>query len=205
MGEVILALDPAKRRCGWALFAYGRLDSCGVNYVEGEDAEGLGIVETGIRLAPWSHLRPDVIVWEMPQIYGKGKARPMDILHFAVVGGVIAAKVAEGAKIVEVLPREWKGQRPKYVTQRLVDKDSRVDNTLLETAEVPKRYQGDMYDAIGIGLWYLDQPREENTGDAATTELFRPDYIPRLGPGMGRTGKLLPSPVEIDEDFFTRG
>lgn len=142
----LLALDPGKQRCGWALYEAGALRGAGV-WVAPLPALGRDVP-----------LARDVVV-EVPQVYGAGRdpADPNDLVDLSVSAGFVAAR-AEPSRVRLVRPREWKGQLPKDVCARRARgrlTGDEIEVAEREVARVPARFRGDAWDAIGVGLWAL--------------------------------------------------
>lgn len=152
----ILALDPGKRRCGWACLINGKLTSCGCLRSENSSIEHSALEMVGSRI--WTPF--DLIVYEKPQIYATGKARPSDLVDLAIVGAIIATQVSS-KRILAIHPKDWKGQRPKSVTEAIVrDRLPSIQGWLDITK---KKFHNDVYDAAGIALWAYEKFDQSKT------------------------------------------
>lgn len=102
----------------------------------------------------------EAVVIELPQVYGvdKSKVDPNDLIAVAAVAGGIMETYARLSNVKHkllVLPAEWKGQTKKVVTKNRCLADLRrreLENVMLVKSA---KQNENIYDAIGIGLWYL--------------------------------------------------
>ena len=141
-GRAFIAADPGAA-CGLAVFdAHGRL----VRAVQCKLLDGVELVRE-------LHLP---IAVEKPQIYPHARARPNDLITLAVRAGQLIGAAPRGEAIT-VLPREWKGQNDKSVTQRrviaLLDGAERAYLAGVTAAMKPSAKDDDMQDAIALGLF----------------------------------------------------
>ncbi len=140
-----LAIDPGVST-GWAYFdADHKLVRCGA----GDDVPPIE-----------GHLSPvHVLVIERPQIYTarQMKGDPNDIVTLALqAGGYMYRFKAQGAKVVTVLPGEWKGQVPKDIHHPRIFKKLSLEEAAvcgLGGKGLGKKALADMMDAIGIGQY----------------------------------------------------
>lgn len=105
------------------------------------------------------------LVMEVPQIYKetqnrdkKGHQRdPNDLIDLAGVLGAILGRCDENTAVDwSPLPREWKGQLPKAITQKRVDE--RLEEGETETIEWPiASLRHNVYDALHLGIIYLER------------------------------------------------
>lgn len=143
----LVALDPAKRRCGIALFRHGRLYcTCTIKTRKADALPGavLGWVElqTGIL--------PGKLKWvaETPAIYERDTAsRPklaglFDLIRSIEHQGILVERITP--------PSRWKGNISKTATKHRVLKQLHnfERDRMLDREE-------DTFDAVGLGLWYL--------------------------------------------------
>ena len=96
---------------------------------------------------------PELVVVELPQVYGQRRTDAGDLVDLAVLVGRIE-EVLRGSRVIEVRPAAWKGQTPKDVVGR------RVEGALSSMewgrlAPCPASRRHNLLDAIGIGLWRL--------------------------------------------------
>lgn len=160
----LLAIDPGKLECGWALFENGVLDKAGLarNPVHKPGAEGPDVwLETTKQiLEEVSAERPDVLVMEIPQVYKQGqqKGDQKDLVELAGVDGCIRGLFCLADKCVVYRPAQWKGQTPKPIhNKRVMAKLTQAEIKTFEadTADVPRSLLHNVVDAVGIGLFYL--------------------------------------------------
>lgn len=159
---MIISIDPGKFKVAYAIW-----DPQSYTLV----SAGLVIVSAGhdlSRVAAWAVVaywvdvelgissgKPVDMIVEIPEIYRDAKKTdPNDLIDLAGVVGAIASKICVGSVVWSPLPKEWKGQLPKHVTQ------SRVDAKLsdLEKSKIKwpaKHLKHNTYDAIHLGLTYL--------------------------------------------------
>lgn len=131
---ILLAIDPGKHKYGWAKFNGTRLVDCGL----------------APSFAPPPVRKVGILMREWPQVYSnlaqKKKTDPNDLLDLTECLGYIRATVKHD-EIIDVRPREWKGQVPKGICHdRIVKKLSAAEMKIW-----PKDHN--IRDAIGIGLY----------------------------------------------------
>lgn len=98
------------------------------------------------------------LVVEVPQVYsGPREEDPNDLIDLAGVCGAIAAKVLCGRVEWSPKPREWKGQAPKRITVARVDERLKAEETELIEWPSVKRFEQDVYDALHLGIVYLER------------------------------------------------
>jgi hypothetical protein len=166
---VVVAMDPGIRGCGLAMFEAGRLKHA--TYVRNptrKGSDGLAITTMGLAvgstaktwLAPRAKDTPLVCCVEMPQVYahGKGEGDPNDLIPLAAVDGALLTALPWSATVT-YRPRVWKGTiDPDILTARLC---STAPGALLypdehtHTDKVCTSLAHNMWDAVGIGLYYL--------------------------------------------------
>ena len=97
------------------------------------------------------------LVAEIPQVYTGPQAEDRnDLIDLAGVVGAISASPLITSVQWSPLPREWKQQIPKEVTQQRVDKRLSAE----EKAKIKwpaKSLAHNVYDAIHLGLVYLER------------------------------------------------
>lgn len=135
MTDVLVAVDPGKHACGWAVFYDGHLYTC-----------GLGEIPNMFRY-------PDDLVVEIPQIYQQRKWQgdPKALVEVAFAAGRSTAWHPEPHTI---RPHDWKGSRPKDICNR-VTMNALTDEEKDLIPTLPKTKLHNVIDAIGIGLWRL--------------------------------------------------
>lgn len=161
---MILTVDPGLRMCGAALWTRdGRLVSGALIKGAAEDRDAkawatmAGEVWEWTKLETWRLQTAPVTFWvsEFPKVYtvGKSKGDPDDLLQLAGVVGALTGKLGPG-EIVR--PYQWKGQVPKPVMVERIK--SKLTAEELELVRLPraKSLHHNIWDAVGIGLWYFD-------------------------------------------------
>lgn len=144
--RTLLALDPSVTATGWAFFEDGKVKDAGV----------LSRVDEfrGTELQVFRTTRPDILVVEIPQVYGRNSmVDENDLIAVAVTAGVFIGSII-CKELVTVRPAKWKGQVPKSIhNERVLAKLSADERDLL--LDIPKSKLHNAIDAIGIGLWHL--------------------------------------------------
>lgn len=153
----LVAIDPAVRCSGWALFREGRLVSCGV-------VEAKSIPEALKAAALWASRLPTdreySTIIEYPQVYrpGTSKVDPNDVVGIGIVGGGYAAALVAKGPIEFVEPARWKGQAPKEVVHERARKVLAAWESQVLTAGLmllSDKKSLDALDAVSLGLWKL--------------------------------------------------
>jgi hypothetical protein len=143
-----IAVDPGKTLIGWAVFDGRKLESCGLSRLY-EVRDMVCLMRTG---------HAEMVV-EKPQVYPhqRLKGDPNDLIDVALAAGCVAEMGhANGMAVEFVLPRRWKGQRPKDVCNALtLDLMLPHEKGLLKKTGVIKSKRHNVLDAIGIGLWRI--------------------------------------------------
>lgn len=101
--------------------------------------------------------RPLTIVAELPQVYraGRSKADPNDLVKLAFWLGVKVGSCRYD-ELHLVLPNRWKGTVPKDIMQTRIDEAlSEDERRVLDSFKIQKSLKHNLYDAVGIGLWFL--------------------------------------------------
>ncbi len=143
-GVTGLSIDPGVKGCGVACWIDGRL-------LAAEYAKDVGM------FAPF-----DVLVIELPVVYtqSKWKGDPNDLIELAYVVGRLAERAERwGAEIVRYKPREWAGQVPKEIRWERAEKLLSEDERAKIDWPTAKGLRHNVFDAIGIGLFYLERRR----------------------------------------------
>lgn len=160
--EYTLAVDPGARACGFAVFYGKTLVKCGLVRTRAKTTAGQAMdFETLFHRHIQKH--PTLII-ERPEVYNQRnqKGDPNDLIGLGLIGGVVAGAVQPKA-LVLTLPKEWKGQTPKDIHHARIeaklspDEEARVSCAVAYGAPdtVPASLLHNVYDSIGIGLWYL--------------------------------------------------
>jgi hypothetical protein len=97
------------------------------------------------------------VIVEIPQVYdGPQEEDRNDLIDLAGVVGAIVANKRVDSVIWSPLPREWKGQLPKEITQKRVDQKL-SDEEKKRIIWPAKSLRHNTYDAIHLGLTYLEK------------------------------------------------
>jgi hypothetical protein len=168
-----LAVDPSIASTGVSLFRDGKLVAVTVARVKTSHAPmGQRCLTMAHKVVDWIAVlkaRPQILVFEWPQIYRatKSKGSPADLVPMAGVGmgiaGVLSIALAarqQELQVLTYLPGEWTGQLPKNtkvdgvkfsprakrIAEHLTDEE-------LEIWDTTRSH--DAIDSIGIGLYSL--------------------------------------------------
>jgi len=142
----IVALDPAKRRCGVAV----------LNTTEGE-----GVLEYALTLRSGDTLSTSRkvarligglggkvnLIAEWPVDYASGRSKHKDLVSLRLMVGHVERLT--GLKASRVKPFGWKGNLPKAVCERRIEARLTIPERLAMTDTT-----NDTWDAVGIALWY---------------------------------------------------
>lgn len=149
----LITIDPGVKT-GVAVFEKGLLRHCGL--LSYDNSQLFGYAIQGIfELSP-----PGRLVVEVPRIYNRKrwKGDPNDLILNAIIAGICIGKSAEYCIAEEVHVTDWKGQRPKDVDNAYTRKILSGDElAVLHNERIPKSYEHNVVDAIGIGLWKLER------------------------------------------------
>lgn len=151
----VLAIDPGLRACGVANFVDGVLDEA--SYLKADRVEGDGPDAWREMVATIDHMYvpPDLLVFEQPGAYKSDTARrTLDLQGLIGVCGFMCGKWQMEA--IRYRPREWKGTIPdEMINERI---KSRLSESELGRVILPaKSYQHNVWNAIGVGLKYLNR------------------------------------------------
>jgi Holliday junction resolvasome RuvABC endonuclease subunit len=161
----LLAIDPAIRAVGWALFINNYLHNCGV-ILQYKGKENLihSILEAYQQILILE--KPDFLVIEKPHISINRAADPNDLIKVALVTGICLSLCPHYAhRIWLPTPQEWKGNTPKLITyHRTVEKFNKHERFIVEEdlKNIPKSLHHNAYDAIALGLKALERWKFRN-------------------------------------------
>lgn len=144
---MILAVDPGATT-GWAYFhPTGKLSCAG--YEKHKLFLGYCFDDEDLEL-----------VVEIPRVYPYGgKGDPNDLIDLAVKAGEIRGRFS-WQRSIEAHPATWKGSVPKDVHhRRVLAALSAEEVALLPKTPRSKKYDHNMLDAVGLGLWHLGRLR----------------------------------------------
>lgn len=145
----VLSIDPGLRKCGCALWSPdGTLLRAWTARARGS---GRGPA-AWVKMVAAIKLSPDisVLVCEQMQVYQDKRTNADDLLELTGVLGALVWRF-KGAKLQGYRPAEWKGQVPKHVLRKRIEKRL----TDKEQACVENKATHDAWDAIGIGAYYF--------------------------------------------------
>jgi hypothetical protein len=164
----LLVVDPGKNALGWAYFGdAGLLYACGVVRA-GEHEENIALVARLVIMelhrAIESFPPAKRLVTEQMVVYPgpQQKGDPNDLIALSFISGGGHMLCAPAATLELVTPHEWKGQVPKDIMQKRIERSL----SLLEQQMVTASLQGvapslrhNAWDAVGIGLNALGRLR----------------------------------------------
>ena len=158
-----LSIDPGKNHTAVAAWCDGRLVAARLCY---------NARPTSLQVEAWRGMAESVKAWvdslgypqrlsaiimERPQHYARSNVDPDDLFQLVGVLGAVAGILDAPSAYVHYLPRQWKGNAPKSVTQRRVIKRlNTLEHVVLEHAlgAIDPSDQHNLFDAVGIGLHY---------------------------------------------------
>lgn len=149
----VFSIDPGLSGTGWAYWLDGVLLEVGIVHDKAKDdvlaARCAGIAEQFIGyIGPMRSPDVDVFI-EMPQAMANAKgiaAQAGAVYKLTFLVGYLARAVYP-CEVTVVQPIEWKGQLPKDVVQR------RVERILGVKTCRALNIRSHVWDAVGIGLW----------------------------------------------------
>ena len=157
---MILCIDPGSKKAGVALFEdNGTMTTAWL--AEGENWRDTA--DDVMRQLPVSAVKVRNLVIEKMQVYdhtppAQANACILLSLMAGRVTGLFAGSVPSYGNH-EYLPRTWKGQVPKAIHHKRIEKKL----TMFELARIKwpdsKKGHKDIWDAIGIGLYHLRSKR----------------------------------------------
>ena len=167
--NTLLTIDPGIHMAGVAVWQSAEL--IGATLVRTEKDRG-GWVELSKLVV--EHMRSlyvpiDTIVIEKPQIYPqhKQKGNPNDLINLAcAAGGIATALLAQHqqAEVFFVLPYEWKKQVPKSISSRRSEDALSEDERERVALPSAKGLAHNVWDAVGIGLYWVRNERRQCGG-----------------------------------------
>lgn len=147
----LVSFDPGVSNLAWAYWGNMQLKSAGFIEFHGDRTKAI--------MELLDNLLASHAVIEMPQVYQGHKntkgADAQDILNVVRTVGVCEGLLERsGVHVAMVAPGTWKGQAPKSVIQgRIMVELSPGEASNLPT-DIPLSKMHNVWDAIGIGLWY---------------------------------------------------
>lgn len=160
ISETIIAIDPGLNQSGLALFKRGKLQfACLTPLVNGKNPiRAVPYIREELRkYAPRSDR---IVIIEKPRVYQTGlqKGDQRDIVNLALAVGAIGQLLRPKwlDSLIFVEPHEWKGQVPKEIMQKRIDKTLTAEE-LSKIVWPSKSLRHNVYDAIGLGLWGISK------------------------------------------------
>ena len=150
----LISIDPGKHSIAWAYFSNAVLVDCGL--IQSKNLVVLA-TKVDVQIIEYRNITPDLVVVEKPQAYQQKhwKGDPNDLIDLALAAG--AATHALGCCEIEfVLPRTWKGQTPKKISNaRTLKNLTDIERQVFKRMDVIPSLRHNVIDAIGIGMWKL--------------------------------------------------
>ncbi len=152
---IVLGIDPGVKMSGWAVVDGDVLLSCGL--ARTHDMTAVGRTLDMIANIPKCTTGIDTLVCEVPVIYPtnkqKGDQNALIMLAYAA-GGIttlLASRAPLDMRVLNPKPHEWKGGTPKEIhNERVIE---RVPAIKYHIKDIPKSYQHNVVDAVGLALW----------------------------------------------------
>ena len=162
---MLVSYDPGVKVAGVALWDGNELTAAWL-------ARGNDWGETALNacLSISEHVPRELVstyVVEVPQVYTqrKQKGDPNDLIKVALNAGAFVGRALDSfdeaggekahlAQIVQYRPHQWKGQVPKDIAIKRFQKRLSVDE-LSRIESAPKSLQHNVWDAVGLGLYYM--------------------------------------------------
>lgn len=140
--DMLIAIDPG--------------DQAGVALFEDSKLVRVELVRAAVdRAWKWDGPTGTKVVCEAPQVRHEDKMKMKHLLTLAVTTGYLIGAM-QPVSIHRVVPREWKGQRPKTVDNQLTLRLlSDQERQVLDRSNVSRGMRHNLLDAIGLGLWEL--------------------------------------------------
>lgn len=161
--EKVLCVDPGEQHVAISVWAARELLALELFRMAHARGSNLGWVAMG--LSEQVPTQPDTVVVEEMVYYVENRtdtkqaemAKTAALLRLAFLSGFVAGYVRP-AQCITYPAREWKGQVPKEITQRRVEKtltpvELEVYNAAL--AAVPESLRHNLVDATGLGLYHF--------------------------------------------------
>lgn len=164
----LLTIDPGKNALGWAYAGdAGFFVACGVVRA-GEKEENIALVARLVMRALWDairHLPPAAhLVTEQMVVYPgpQSKGDPNDLIALSFISGGGHTLVSPDATLELVQPRAWKGQVPKDIMQKRIERSLEpLERQMVEASlqGVAPGLKHNGWDAVGIGVKALGRLR----------------------------------------------
>lgn len=141
----VIAIDPGKD-AGLAVFVHGRLDNAWLVHGDQADVQLRGFED-------------EHVVCEIPQVYPGSPVSTQSLITLMSRAGYLAGFLRP-SQLTLVKPSQWKGQIPKDIHHKQILEQLEVGELLVLDqclTNIPKSKHHNVYDAVGLGLWYLQR------------------------------------------------
>jgi hypothetical protein len=146
MTPTVIAIDPGKN-AGIAFFKDGFLYSADLHN---------GLDDYRVAVAPFQFGH---VVCEIPQVYRGSRVSTQSLTTLAFRAGYLVGLMRPSKQYL-VKPSQWKGQIPKDIHHEQILRQLDVGELLVldeRLQNIPKSKRHNVYDAVGLGLWYLQR------------------------------------------------
>lgn len=145
MHELWMSIDPGTTITGTALWSKNILKSYSfLEIKKGEWFERIYEIGQAIKI-----LKVEFLVIELPEVWNNNKSAnsydSQSLIKLSISVGYYAGIM--GCKFIFIPAKQWKGQLPKLVTK----------NRMIKKYNLPNNLPFDVYDAIGLGDYYVDK------------------------------------------------
>jgi len=159
--EIVIAIDPKLAGSGYAVARGTKLVHVGLARVPRAMRDLEGRIEHQARLIAHAAQQPSgpTVIGEFPVVYpgDRNVADPNDLVQLAGLVCGVANRLRPG-RLLLPKPREWKGTISKDVHHaRLVKAHPRAEALIRATGYTGVDAVGDMWDAVGLLVWYTNQ------------------------------------------------
>ena len=152
----ILAIDPGKRMCGWAYFVDGKLKDCGIARTNRDD-----LVDGALDMSDQITVFPDVVAIEKMRVYkGSKQINPETFINISIVSGALAASImAKENRYHFPYANQWGSTLQKEDKNDIIKGLVPDAEEIMNKNKVANSHRNHVWDAVGIGLWTIDQER----------------------------------------------
>lgn len=164
ISNIVIGIDCGIKYIGLSLFVNNVLNNCA--YIESSekgDQNGavnlVSLVENVRETGFIKNISQDFhVIIEYPEQYAYSPAPRSSVQGLAYTAGALTYMFSQsfGASVQLVLPKEWKGQVPKEIFLKRIEKRlDEQEKSVLDSKSLPLSKKHNVIDAIGIGLYYL--------------------------------------------------
>lgn len=149
-----LAIDPGLQT-GWARGRQGRVVDCGLAQILDDFScmDMLPLCSNG-----------SVVIEKPVYRHSNNRVDPNDLIALAVrVGRIMETYLRTGTRVETVFPSTWKASVPKAIHERRIEQDLTDEERALvhaSLARVPVSYRHNVWDAIGLAVWWMKKERQ---------------------------------------------